>query len=74
MEEMFKTFPQYTSSWLKGKLTLYKYQDFWNVPEFHEGGILAQQSFEARPSDVFICSPPKAGTTWLKALAFAIVT
>ncbi|KAJ0679948.1 putative quercetin-3-sulfate 4'-sulfotransferase [Helianthus annuus] len=74
MEETIKTFPQHTCSWLKGKLTLYKNQDFWNVKEFHEGGILAQQSFEARPSDVFVCSAPKTGTVWLKALAFAIIT
>ncbi|MFS8000502.1 putative quercetin-3-sulfate 4'-sulfotransferase [Helianthus anomalus] len=74
MEETIKTFQQHTCSWLKGKCTFYKYHDFWNIKEFHEGGILAQQSFEARPSDVFVCSAPKTGTVWLKALAFAIIT
>ncbi|KAF5757896.1 putative flavonol 3-sulfotransferase [Helianthus annuus] len=74
MEETIKTFPQHTCSWLKGKFTFYKNQDFWNIKKFHEGGILAQQSFEAQPSDVFLCSPPKTGTVWLKALAFAIIT
>ncbi|MFS8027132.1 putative quercetin-3-sulfate 4'-sulfotransferase [Helianthus anomalus] len=74
MEEMFKTVPQHTSSWLKGKVTLYKYQDVWNHEKFHTGGILARQSFKARSNDVFLCSYPKSGTTWLKALAYAIVT
>ncbi|KAL9991672.1 putative quercetin-3-sulfate 4'-sulfotransferase [Helianthus debilis subsp. tardiflorus] len=73
--ESVRTCPQHTCSWLKGRSTFYKYQDFWNLQELHEGGILAQQSFEAaRPSDVFLCSPPKTGTVWLKALAFAIIT
>ncbi|KAF5799673.1 putative flavonol 3-sulfotransferase [Helianthus annuus] len=74
MEEVFETLPQHTCSWLKGKMTMHKYQDFWASKESLDGGILAQQNFKAEPSDVFLCSAHKTGTTWLKSLAFAIAT
>ncbi|KAM0027590.1 putative quercetin-3-sulfate 4'-sulfotransferase [Helianthus debilis subsp. tardiflorus] len=74
MEKTFQTVAQHTCSWSKGMLTLYNYQGFWNIEDFHDGALLAQQSFKAQPSDVYICSHPKTGTTWLKALAFAVVT
>ncbi|XP_071714400.1 flavonol sulfotransferase-like [Rutidosis leptorrhynchoides] len=74
MEEMLETFPQHNCTWLKVNLTLYKYQNFWTTKQFLEGGILTQKNFKAEPTDIFLCSCPKTGTTWLKALAFAIVT
>ncbi|KAJ9565452.1 hypothetical protein OSB04_001418 [Centaurea solstitialis] len=74
MEDILKTCPQHTMSWLKGNLTMYKHQGFWNLKDFIEGTILAQQNLKAEPSDVLVASCPKTGTTWLKALAFAIVT
>ncbi|KAL8240759.1 hypothetical protein R6Q59_014114 [Mikania micrantha] len=74
MEEMIKALPQHTNSWSKGKMIMYKYQDFWSIKHLIEGAILAQQSFKAEPSDVFLCSAPKTGTTWLKSLSFAILT
>ncbi|XP_019189649.1 PREDICTED: flavonol sulfotransferase-like [Ipomoea nil] len=52
----------------------YEYQGFWFSPFALEGIISVQQSFQAQPSDILLCSAPKTGTTWLKALAFAIVT
>ncbi|XP_071737511.1 flavonol 4'-sulfotransferase-like [Rutidosis leptorrhynchoides] len=74
MEDIFKTLPQHTCSWSKDRMTLFKYQEFWNLQELIEGAILAQQTFKAQPSDVLLCSCPKTGTTWLKALSFAIIT
>jgi hypothetical protein len=47
------------------------YEGTW-VPERWVPGIIAiQRSFTPRRGDVVLVSPPKCGTTWLKALAFA---
>ncbi|KAL9996423.1 putative quercetin-3-sulfate 4'-sulfotransferase [Helianthus debilis subsp. tardiflorus] len=73
-EEMLNSLPQHTCSWLKGKYTFHKYEGFWNHRKFLEVAISAQQSFKARPGDVFLCSYPKSGTTWLKALVYALIT
>ncbi|MFQ6659959.1 hypothetical protein Gotur_028648 [Gossypium turneri] len=53
---------------------LYQYQGFWCSPNFIEDIILSREGFKAEPTDIFVCSAPKSGTTWLKALTFAIVT
>ncbi|KAJ0630394.1 putative quercetin-3-sulfate 4'-sulfotransferase [Helianthus annuus] len=74
LEEMLNSLPQHTCSWSKGKYTLHKYQGFWSHRKLLEVAIPAQQSFKARPGDVFLCSYPKSGTTWLKALVYAIIT
>nr|XP_043637379.1 flavonol 3-sulfotransferase-like [Erigeron canadensis] len=74
MEEICNTLPQHTSGWSKERLTLYKYQGYWNVRELVEGAIMAQKTFKAKPNNLFLCSCPKTGTTWLKALAFSILT
>ncbi|KAJ4878390.1 Cytosolic sulfotransferase 17 [Raphanus sativus] len=42
------------------------------MPPRVEGCMYAQEFFQARPSDLLLCSYPKTGTTWLKALTFAI--
>ncbi|KAL4586119.1 hypothetical protein LXL04_010750 [Taraxacum kok-saghyz] len=72
-EELYKTLPKHTCTWLQGIVTLYKYQGFWNSQTFHEKSMLAQ-SYKAQPSDILLCTYPKTGATWLKALTFAIVT
>ncbi|KAL4583466.1 hypothetical protein LXL04_008039 [Taraxacum kok-saghyz] len=71
MEDLYKTLPQHTCTWLQGRATLYNYQGFWNAQNFPEKAMLAQ-SYEAQPSDILFYSCPKTDTTWLKALAFAI--
>ncbi|KAK7314114.1 hypothetical protein VNO77_39326 [Canavalia gladiata] len=52
---------------------LYLFQGFW-CPSTHIQGVFNfQKNFDAKDSDVIIASFPKSGTTWLKALTFAIV-
>eukprot|EP00262_Sarcandra_glabra_P011922 TRINITY_DN2955_c0_g2_i1.p1 TRINITY_DN2955_c0_g2~~TRINITY_DN2955_c0_g2_i1.p1 ORF type:complete len:363 (+),score=36.59 TRINITY_DN2955_c0_g2_i1:79-1167(+) len=52
---------------------LYQYEKFWCLPVTLQGVINFQRSFKARDEDVFLATFPKSGTTWLKALGFAIV-
>ncbi|KAG5234934.1 flavonol sulfotransferase [Salix suchowensis] len=50
------------------------YEGFWYHSMFFEGIISAQDHFIPQSTDIFITSSPKTGTTWLKALTFAICT
>jgi len=52
---------------------LYLFQGFWCPSNFIEGVIKFQNHFQAKDSDVIVASFPKSGTTWLKALTFAIL-
>ncbi|XP_028753075.1 cytosolic sulfotransferase 15-like [Neltuma alba] len=51
----------------------YLYQDIWYPPTRIQAIISFQKHFQAKDNDVIIASLPKSGTTWLKALVFAIV-
>ncbi|KAG5523491.1 hypothetical protein RHGRI_035333 [Rhododendron griersonianum] len=53
---------------------LFQYEGFWYHSFYLEGVKLAQEQFKPQSTDIFLCSAPKSGTTWLKALAFSIVT
>ena len=50
-----------------------EYGGSWWTQFVLEGCLHAQEFFQARPNHFFVCSYPKTGTTWLKALTFAIV-
>ncbi|QCD85696.1 desulfoglucosinolate sulfotransferase A/B/C [Vigna unguiculata] len=52
---------------------LYLFQHFWCPSTHIEGVIKFQNHFQAKDSDVIVASFPKSGTTWLKALTFAIL-
>ncbi|KAG5539276.1 hypothetical protein RHGRI_019738 [Rhododendron griersonianum] len=51
---------------------LYLYNGFWCPPAHLPGIISANRHFEAQDTDIILATLPKSGTTWLKALVFAI--
>ncbi|KAK9056414.1 hypothetical protein SSX86_023775 [Deinandra increscens subsp. villosa] len=62
----------------KGWITenLYMYQGFWHQSSRRisvETVMALQDTFEAHPTDIYLATLPKSGTTWLKALMFALV-
>ncbi|WCJ32394.1 sulfotransferase 17 [Euphorbia peplus] len=67
-----QTFPR-EKDWV-GVDSLLNYEGFWYCEPFLEGTMAAQQNFKATSSDILVASPLKTGTTWLKALTFAIAT
>ncbi|GMP41094.1 hypothetical protein CsSME_00011308 [Camellia sinensis var. sinensis] len=52
---------------------LYWFQNFWCQAKEIQAIISCQRHFQAQDSDIILATIPKSGTTWLKALAFAIV-
>ncbi|KAL7120683.1 hypothetical protein ACP275_02G137000 [Erythranthe tilingii] len=50
-----------------------KYQGFWYLKIFFRQELASYKHFKAKDSDIILSTLPKAGTTWLKALAFSIV-
>ncbi|XP_028753072.1 cytosolic sulfotransferase 15-like [Neltuma alba] len=56
-----------------GHRYIYLYQDIWYIPTRIQAICSFQKHFQAKDSDIILASLPKSGTTWLKALTFAIV-
>ncbi|KAI3894443.1 hypothetical protein MKW92_025881 [Papaver armeniacum] len=56
-----------------GNFAFYQHQGFWFYAKGIESIKNFQQNFKALDTDIVISTLPKAGSTWLKALAFAIV-
>ncbi|XP_057453764.1 cytosolic sulfotransferase 15-like [Lotus japonicus] len=52
---------------------LYLFQGFWCNPHRIQPIYTFQKQFQAKDSDVIVATYPKSGTTWLKALTFAVV-
>ncbi|TKY68367.1 Cytosolic sulfotransferase 15 [Spatholobus suberectus] len=52
---------------------LYLFQEFWCPSTRFQAVNNFQKYFQAKDSDIIVASFPKSGTTWLKALTFAIV-
>ncbi|KAF5763988.1 putative steroid sulfotransferase [Helianthus annuus] len=59
------------SGWLLK--TLYNYQGFWQTARQLQGALTCQKHFKAQDTDILLVTTPKSGTTWLKAILFALV-
>ncbi|ESQ49142.1 hypothetical protein EUTSA_v10021105mg [Eutrema salsugineum] len=53
--------------------SLFSYQGSWYYPNTVQAILNFQKHFRPRDTDIILASFPKSGTTWLKALAFAVV-
>lgn len=53
---------------------VFKYQGLWCSTKYLQTLLSFQEHFRAQPLNVVLATSPKSGTTWLKALAFAITT
>ncbi|KAK1387246.1 Sulfotransferase [Heracleum sosnowskyi] len=51
----------------------YQYQGFWYSPPLLQGVINCQKHFKPRENDIFIVTAPKSGTTWMKAILYALI-
>jgi hypothetical protein len=50
-----------------------QYQGCWINTRYMKGVVAFQKHFQAHDADILLVSTPKAGTTWLKAILFALV-
>ncbi|OMO72739.1 hypothetical protein COLO4_27483 [Corchorus olitorius] len=60
----------------KGWMTehVVQYQGFWLMPDLSLKPLWwIHDEFKVQPTDIFLASAPKTGTTWLKALIFATI-
>ncbi|KAK6921058.1 Sulfotransferase domain [Dillenia turbinata] len=75
--ETRKAFMEFSSSipkrkgWLSEHL--YQYQGSWYTKPKFEGLVSLQNHFKPQPTTVLLVSNPKSGTTWFKALLFALM-
>ncbi|KAF2606782.1 hypothetical protein F2Q68_00045610 [Brassica cretica] len=69
-QDLISTFPHVKGWGFKDPFI--RYGGHWWIQTILEGSLYAQEFFQARPNDFFICSYLKTGTTWLKSLTFII--
>ncbi|KAL4568497.1 hypothetical protein LXL04_024110 [Taraxacum kok-saghyz] len=51
---------------------VHQYQGFWHYDWQLQGVLSYQKHFQAQDTDILLVTTPKSGTTWLKAISFAI--
>ncbi|KAF7836236.1 cytosolic sulfotransferase 15-like [Senna tora] len=69
-EELLQSLPK-CKGWVNPHF--YYFQNFWSTQNIVKTTISIQKHFQAKDNDIFVTSLPKTGTTWLKALVFAVV-
>jgi hydroxyjasmonate sulfotransferase len=69
-ENLVETLPMREREGWSTPLILYK--NYWLTAHRVNDYMLVQDNFKPRSDDVILATHPKSGTTWLKALAFAI--
>uniref|UniRef100_M4DLJ0 Sulfotransferase n=1 Tax=Brassica campestris TaxID=3711 RepID=M4DLJ0_BRACM len=57
--------------WLVSQM--YQFEGIWQTQALVQGIVNCQKHFEANDSDVILATLAKSGTTWLKALLFALI-
>nr|AFK43741.1 unknown [Lotus japonicus] len=68
-KELILSLPR-ENGWITPDFTFF--QGFWCVSTLIQPIITFQKQFQAKDSDILVATLPKSGTTWLKALTFAI--
>lgn len=52
---------------------LHQYQGFWHTTRQLQAVMTCQNHFQAKDNDILLVTTPKSGTTWLKAMVFALM-
>ncbi|XP_074376397.1 cytosolic sulfotransferase 15-like [Apium graveolens] len=70
VEDMLSSFPKE-----RGILApyAYQYQGFWYYSKQLPGIFNFQKHFQPRKNDIFLATSPKSGTTWMKAILYALI-
>ncbi|EOA25552.1 hypothetical protein CARUB_v10018897mg [Capsella rubella] len=68
--DMISSLPK-EKGWLVSEM--YQFQGRWHTQALLQGILICQKRFEAKDSDIILVTNPKSGTTWLKALVFALL-